>query len=75
MSHWLDNTLQHLQVGEALIAGGVEGLIHSWHAPAADMIGKLHAGAERWQTAIRQMQATVTATANLVDILRARTLI
>jgi hypothetical protein len=39
------------------------------------MIGKLHAGAERWQTAIRQMQATVTATANLVDILRARTLI
>jgi hypothetical protein len=67
MSHWLDNTLQHLQVGEALI--------HGWHAPAADMIGKLHAGAERWQTAIRQMQATVTATANLVDILRARTLI
>jgi hypothetical protein len=33
------------------------------------MIGKLHAGAERWQAAIRQMQVTV----NLVDILRART--
>jgi hypothetical protein len=73
MSHWLDNTLQHLHVGEAMIAGGVEGLIHSWHAPAADMIGKLSAGAERWQAAIRQMQAT--ATVNLVDILRARTLL
>jgi hypothetical protein len=69
MSHWLDNTLQHLQVGEALIAGGVEGLIHGCHAPAAEMIGKLHAGAERWQAAIRQMQVTVS----LVDILRART--
>jgi uncharacterized protein YukE len=55
MSHWLDNTLQHLQVGEALI--------HGWQAPAA----------ERWQVAIRQMQATVNATVNLVDILRART--
>jgi hypothetical protein len=63
MSHWLDNTLQHLQVGEAMIAGGVEGLIHGWQAPAA----------ERWQVAIRQMQATVNATVNLVDILRART--
>jgi|HubBroStandDraft_4_1064222.scaffolds.fasta_scaffold363207_2 hypothetical protein len=73
MSHWLDNTLQHLHVGEALIAGGVEGLIHGWQAPAADVIGKLHAGAERWQAAIRQMQLTVNATVNLVDILRART--
>jgi predicted amino acid racemase len=65
MSHWLDNTLQHLQVGEALIQG--------WQAPAADVIGRLHAGAERWQAAIRQMHATVNATVNLVDILRART--
>jgi hypothetical protein len=73
MSHWLDNTLQHLQIGEALIAGGVEGLVHSWHAPAAQVIDKLHAGADRWQAAIRQMQATVNATVNLVDILRSRT--
>lgn len=70
MSHWLDSTLQHLQVGEALMAGGVEGLFHGWQAPA-DVIGKIYTGAERWQAAIRQMQATV----NLVEILRARTFI
>jgi len=72
MSHWLDNTLQHLQVGEALIAGGVEGLFHGWQTPA-DVIGKIYTGAERWQAAIRQIQET--ATVNLVEILRARTFI
>jgi hypothetical protein len=70
MSHWIENTLQHLQVGEALVAGGVEGLFHGWQAPA-DVMGKICTGAERWQAAIRQMHATV----NLVEILRARTFI
>jgi hypothetical protein len=76
MSHWFDNTLQHLQVGEALITGGVENLFRGWHASSTDVIGKLHAvGAERWQAAIRQMQATVNLVeVNLVEILRARTL-
>jgi len=69
------NSRSHPQLKEleALIAGGVEGLVHSWHAPAAQVIDKLHAGADRWQAAIRQMQATVNATVNLVDILRSRT--
>jgi len=71
MSHWLDNPWHHLQVGEALLVGSVESLLSGWQAPAADVIGKLWTGAERWQAAIRRSQAPV----NLADILRARTLI
>jgi hypothetical protein len=66
----LYNTLQHLQRGDcdALIASSVTALIHSWQA-SADVIGKLCSGdAERWQAAIRQIQAPV----NLAEILRAR---
>jgi hypothetical protein len=70
MSHWLENTLQHMQFGEVLIAGGVEGLFHGWQSPA-DVIGKICTGAERWQAAIRQVQAPM----NLAEILRARTLL
>jgi len=69
VNHAFDSTLQHLHLGEALIASGVEGLYHTWQA-STDIIGKLCAGgAERWQAAIRQFQAPV----NLADILRART--
>jgi len=70
MSDWPDNPLQHLQLSEALIEGGVEGLFHGWQASTADFIGKLCTGAERWQTVIRQIQTPV----NFADILRARTL-
>ena len=70
MSHWLDNTLRHLQLGETLIPGAVEGLLRGWQAPA-NVIGKLCTGAERWQAAIREMQTPL----NLAEILRARTLL
>jgi hypothetical protein len=62
MSHWFDNPWHGTKVGEALLAGSVEQLLSGWRAPAF---------AERWQAAIRQIQAPV----NLADILRSRTLI
>jgi hypothetical protein len=69
MNRVLYHTLHHLQRGDALIASSVNGLIHSWQA-SADVIGKLCIGdAERWQAAIRQIQAPL----NLAEILRART--
>jgi hypothetical protein len=69
MDHWLDDTWQHLLVGEALLVGSVETLFEGWKA-SAEVIGKLCTGsADRWQAAIRQMQAPV----NLADILRSRT--
>ena len=71
MNHWLNDTLQHLQLGEALIATGVDGLVHGLRVQA-DALGALCTGAERWQTAIRQIQAPIQATVNLADILRAR---
>ena len=40
MNHWLDNTLERLQLGETLIASGVDGLFHGWRA-STDVIGKL----------------------------------
>ena len=70
MDNWLDKALRHLQLGESLLADGVDGLCQGWQA-SSDVIGKLcTGGAERWQTVIRQMQAPV----NLADILRARAL-
>jgi hypothetical protein len=68
VNHWLNDTLEHLKLGEALIAGGVEGLVHGLQAKAG-AIGRLCTGAERWQAAIRQIQAPL----NLADIIRART--
>jgi hypothetical protein len=71
MSDWFDNPWHDSQLGEALLVGSVEHLLSWWQAPAADVIGKLCTGAERWQAAIRRCHAPV----NLADILRARTLI
>lgn len=65
---WFDKALEQLQLGESLIAGGVDGLNRGWQV-SAEAIGKLCTGADRWHAAIRQMQVTV----NLADILRART--
>lgn len=71
MNNWLDNTLRHLQLGESLLADGVDGLCQGLQA-STDVIGKLcTTGAERWQTVVRQMQAPV----NFADILRARALL
>lgn len=67
MNHWLDNPLQ--QFGEVLIAGSVDSLYQGWRA-STEVLGKLRTvGADRWQAAIRQIQAPM----NLADILRART--
>ena len=71
MDNWLDKALQHLQLGESLLADGVDGLCQGWQA-STDVIGKLcTGGAERWQTVMRQMQTPV----NLAEILRARALL
>jgi hypothetical protein len=67
MNNWLDSTLQNLHVGQALIAGGVGGLVYGLKTQAANT---LSTGADRWQLAIRQIQQ---APLNLADILRART--
>jgi len=70
MTHSLENTLRQFQLGEELIAEAVEALIGGWQASTV-VIGKLRTGAERWQAAIRQMQAPV----NFAEILRARTIL
>jgi hypothetical protein len=70
MTHSLENTLRQFQLGEELIAEAVEALIVGWQASTV-VIGKLCTGAERWQAAIRQMQAPV----NFAEILRARTIL
>jgi hypothetical protein len=73
MNHWLDNTLERLQVGENLLASGVDGLFRGWRA-SAEVIDKLcTGGAERWQAAVRQIQSPVKV--SLAEILRARTFI
>jgi len=67
----LYNTLRHFQRADALLAGGVSGLLHSWQA-STNVIGRLCTdNAERWQAAIRQIQAPANL-ANLAEILRAR---
>ena len=70
MNHWLDNILRHLQLGETSRAGGPEGLFHRWQQASTNVIGKLCTGEERWQAAIRQIQAPV----NFADALRTRTI-
>jgi hypothetical protein len=69
MNHWLDETLQHIHYGEALIVGGVEDLLHHGRKAGTEAIGLLRDGAERWHAMIREVQATV----NFADILRGRT--
>lgn len=58
MSHWLES-MQHLQLSEALLAGGVDGLLQGWKAPGA-FIGRLCTEAERWHSAVRDLHAKVT---------------
>jgi hypothetical protein len=69
MNHWLDDTLQHIHYGEALIVGSFEDLLHHGRKAGTEAIGILRDGAERWHAMIREVHATV----NLADILRGRT--
>jgi hypothetical protein len=64
---WFDNALEQLQLGESLIAGGVDGLYRGWKV-STDVIGKLCTGTDRWHALLHEIQSTV----NLADILRAR---
>jgi hypothetical protein len=64
---WFDNALEQLQIGESLIAGGVDGLYRGWKV-SAEAIGKLCTGADRWHAVLHEIQRTVS----LADILRAR---
>jgi hypothetical protein len=75
MNNWLEYARQHIEQGEALIQMGEElitssvaALFRDWQNPSV-VIDKLCTGAERWQAAIRQMQAPI----NVADILRSRT--
>ncbi len=75
MNTWLENARRQIEQGEALIQMGEElitssvaALLRDWQNPAI-VIDKLCTGAERWQAAIRQMQAPL----NVADILRSRT--
>lgn len=68
MTNSLENTLRQFELGEELIAEAVDVLVSGWQASTV-ALGKLVTGAERWQAAIRQIQAPV----NLAEILRART--
>ncbi len=69
MNHAFDNVMHQVQLGEELIAAGVDELFRRWQA-SVTVIGELCAKTDRWQTALRQqMQAPV----DLAEILRART--
>jgi hypothetical protein len=69
MINSLKNVMRPLQLGEELIAAGVDELFRRWQA-SADALGKLCTGPERWQAAFRQMQTPI----DLAEILRARTI-
>jgi 2-succinyl-5-enolpyruvyl-6-hydroxy-3-cyclohexene-1-carboxylate synthase len=75
MNNWLENARKQIeqgealiQMGEALITSSVAALLRDWQTPSL-VLDKLCTGAERWQAAIRQMQAPI----NVADILRSRT--
>jgi hypothetical protein len=68
MTYALHNVLYPLQIGEELIAEGIDALAKHWQA-STTVIGKLCTSADRWQAAFRQMQAPL----NFAEILRART--
>jgi hypothetical protein len=77
MKYWIDNTFEQLRYGEALLASGVDGLYQGWKA-STEALGKLcTGGADRWQSAIRQVQSQMNFSdmlpPNLADILRSRT--
>jgi len=74
MKRAFDNVLNQLQAGEELIAAGVDELSRRWQA-SATFIGKLCTETDRWQTALRRMQAPLRQMKNpvsLAEILRAR---
>ena len=68
MNHALDNVMHQVQLGEELIAAGVDELYRRWQA-SVTVIGKLCAETDRWHAVLRQMQSPV----NLAEILRGRT--
>jgi hypothetical protein len=75
MKRAFDTVLHQLQAGEELIAAGVDQLSRRWQA-SATFIGKLCTETDRWQSALRKMQAPANKTQapiNLAEILRART--
>jgi len=67
MNHAFENVLHQVQLGEELIATGVDELFRRWQA-SVTVIGKLCAETDRWQAVLRQIQTPV----NLAEILRAR---
>lgn len=70
MNHAFENVMHQVQLGEELIAAGVDELFRRWQTSVTE-IGKLCGKADRWQAVLRQMQTTV----NLAEILRARTIL
>jgi hypothetical protein len=74
MVYALDKVLYPLQIGEELIADGIDALAKHWQA-STTVIGKLCTGADRWQAALRQIQAQMSTPVNLPDIFRARTIL
>ncbi|MEP6548048.1 MAG: hypothetical protein ABJD53_11340 [Gammaproteobacteria bacterium] len=76
MKRAFDTVINQLQAGEELIAAGVDQLTRRWQA-SATFIGKLCTETDRWQAALRKMQAPISkinAPLSLAEILRARTI-
>ena len=78
MNSALDNVLQQLQLGEELIADGIDVLVRHWQA-STTALGQLRTGTERWQAALRQIQTQalrqMQTQVNLAEIFRSRTLL
>jgi hypothetical protein len=70
MRYVLNDVWNPIQLGEELISDGIDVMVRRWQA-SATAIGKMCTGAERWQAALRQIQAPM----NLAEILRNRTII
>ena len=70
MRYVLNDVWNPLQLGEELISDGLDVLVRRWQA-SATALGKMCTGTERWQAALRQIQAPM----NLAEILRNRTII
>jgi len=72
MNSALDNVLHQLQLGEDLIADGIDVLVRHWQA-STKTVSQLCTGPERWQAALRQMQTQVNL--DLAEIFRSRTIL
>jgi hypothetical protein len=70
MNHAFENVMRQVQLGEELIAAGVDELYRRWQA-SVTAIGELCTETDRWQSVLRQIQTPV----NLAEILRARTIL